>query len=138
MFFRRMIPLFFGLLLLFAVGSMVSRNAFRSGWQQGYLTAKVDSLADAKAEGTDSAEAIPPAPSNFGHGYGSGMGANFNHRGFSPFGFIVMAFVSLFVLKMIFGGRHYRHHRYAGHCGPRGKRHWNDWDHHDDEPVQKA
>lgn len=132
MFFRRAFGLIIGAVLLFGIGGIMVQNAYRSGWQQGYLTAKVDSL---EAAGGESDTAVPPvAPFNSrphgmdydGWGY-SGHGPH----GFNWFGFVAVIFLGLFLLKFLFGWGHRR--RWHGRHGPKGHP-WVD----DDEPVQKA
>ncbi len=135
---KQIIPVLLGLLLLFGIGSAVSRQAFRAGWQQGYLTAKVDSLS---AETDSESSAIPPA-AMFGRGMGNELGRGFghSHRGFGVFGLFLTClalFAGLFFLKMLFWGFHHRRHPNAAHWGKR-RWGWQDWSDDDDEPVQKA
>ena len=89
MFFRRGLGLIIAVVLLFSIGSMVTRNAFRSGWQQGYLTAKVDSIESATAEdGAAAAVPFPSGPRGFGH-----HGIGYGHGGFGFFGFLAVFFL---------------------------------------------
>lgn len=132
MFIRRALGLMIGLVLIFGIGGFFMQNAYRSGWQQGYLTAKVDSLEAAAGE---SDTAVPPvAPfKSMPHGMGyDGWGyPGHGPRGFSLFGFLAVLFLGLFLLKFFFGWGHRR--RWHGRYGPKGHP-WVD----DDEPVQKA
>lgn len=117
------------LLLLIGVGMVVTRGAFRSGYEQGFVRGMAFSAVDGQASPGQTAPesaARPPAYGGFDGGWGHGGMRPFHGGGVMAF--VIVVFAMMAIMKGI-AWRHWAHHG-PGRHGEWGHSRHGRWGHH--------